>query len=95
MGPQSYQHGDDEWLFVRFYDFHEETITFNMVRLRRTVGGWTQNVESTELRPIFRDDLAASLAASGFGAVTFYGGYDGSAFDSARSGDLVAVTERR
>ena len=94
MPPQSHRVGDGEWLFLRFYDFHEETVTFHMVRLRRTEENWTQDVESTELRPIFFDDLAAALAAAGFGDVEFYGGYGGSAFDPARSGDLIAVARK-
>jgi glycine/sarcosine N-methyltransferase len=94
MGPQSHREARREWVFVRFYDFHEETITFNMIRLRRAAGGWTQDVESTELRPIFRDDLAAALPAVGFEAVTFYGGYDGATFDKKESGDLIAVVRR-
>jgi glycine/sarcosine N-methyltransferase len=91
MKPQSHRDGAGEWLFVRFYDYHAETVTFNMVRLWRTGEGWSQSVEATELRPIFRDDLVAALAASGFGDVAFYGGYDGTAFDRAQSGDLIAV----
>jgi glycine/sarcosine N-methyltransferase len=91
MGPQAHRDGDQEWLFIRFYDFHEETITFNMIRLLRSGGEWEQDVEATELRPIFRDELAASLARAGFGRVAFYGSYQGSAFDPADSGDLIAV----
>jgi hypothetical protein len=94
MGPQSYQHGDDEWLFVRFYDFHDETVTFNMLRLRRSSDGWAQDVDATELRPIFRDDLAFALASAGFGDAAFCGSYDRSAFDAAQSGDLIAVAKR-
>jgi len=94
MGPQSYQGEDGERLFVRFYDFHQQTLTFNMIRLRRTEDGWAQNVESTELRPIFRDDLAAALRAAGFGSLGFYGGCDGSSFDPARSGDLIVVAHK-
>jgi SAM-dependent methyltransferase len=94
MGPQSHREGDTEWLFVRFYDFHEETVTFNMARLRRTVDGWVQNVDSTELRPILHSDLLAHLAASGFGAVVCYGGYDGTPFDASESGDLIVVATR-
>jgi hypothetical protein len=93
MGPQSYRDGAGEWLFLRFYDFHEETITFNMIRLWRTGEEWSQSVEATELRPIFRDGLQAALAQAGFGDVTFHGAYNGSAFDPAQSGDLVAVAE--
>jgi glycine/sarcosine N-methyltransferase len=94
MGPQSHQQDGDEWLFIRFYDFHEDTLTFNMIRLRRTADGWTQDAQATELRPIFSGDLAAALAAAGFGGITFYGGYDGSAFEPGRSGDLLAVAIR-
>jgi SAM-dependent methyltransferase len=91
MGPQSYRDGSGEWLFVRFYDFHEGTITFNMVRLRREGTGWVQDVEATELRPIFRDGLVAALANAGFGEMAFFGGYDGAGFDPEQSGDLIAV----
>jgi glycine/sarcosine N-methyltransferase len=94
MAPQSHRQGSQEWLFVRFYDFHEKTITFNMIRLRRTAEGWAQDVQSTELRPIFRDDLAAALTGAGFEAISFYGGYDGVAFDASASSDLIAVARR-
>jgi SAM-dependent methyltransferase len=95
MPPQPAEDSSGEWVFVRFYDFHQETVTFNMLRLRRTEYGWTQDVESTELRPIFQKDLAQSLNAAGFGPVSFYGSYDGSAFDPEESGDLLAVAPRR
>jgi glycine/sarcosine N-methyltransferase len=94
MDPQSHQEEGREWLFVRFYDFSEATITFNMIRLQRTKEGWSQQVESTELRPIFRDDLAASLSATGFETITFYGSYDRAAFDRDHSSDLIAVARR-
>lgn len=94
MMPQAHREPDGEWLFIRFYDFHEETITFNMIRLWRTGDDWQQEVDATELRPILRDDLAEALAAAGFGSAEFYGGYDGSAFDAASSGDLIAVARK-
>jgi SAM-dependent methyltransferase len=94
MPPQSHRAGDAEWLFIRFYDFHEETATFNMVRLRRAGDSWTQDIESTKLRPIFRDDLAAALKAAGLCGVEFYGSYGGSTFDPAQSGDLIAVARK-
>jgi SAM-dependent methyltransferase len=94
MPPQSYRDDAGELLFVRFYDYHEETVDFNMVRLRRTGDEWAQDVESTKLRPIFRDDLAAALAAAGLSEIAFYGSYDGSGFDPAQSGDLISVSKR-
>jgi glycine/sarcosine N-methyltransferase len=91
MSPQTFRDSESEWIFVRFYDFHEETLTFHMLRLRRVEEGWSQSVESTELRPIFARDLDSALAAAGFGTVALFGGYDGSPFDVATSGDLLAV----
>jgi SAM-dependent methyltransferase len=94
MPPQSYRDDSGEWLFVRFYDYHQETVDFNMVRLMRSGDEWAQDVESTQLRPIFRDDLAAALMAAGLGEIACYGSYDGSAFDPDRSGDLISVSKR-
>jgi len=91
MGPQAFREGEREWLFVRFYDFHEDTLTFTMIRLQRTPDGWIQDVDATELRPIFRDDLAAALASAGFASVRLYGSYEGVPFDAALSDDLIAV----
>ncbi len=94
MPPQTYCGPEGDWLFLRFYDFHEESLTFNMLRLRRTAEDWLQDVESTELRPIFAEDLASALEAAGFAPVTLYGSYDGSPFDPVVSGDLIAVAVR-
>ena len=96
MGLQSHaEHGEQgEWLFIRFYDFHQETITFNMIWLQRTNSGWTQDVESTELRPIFGHDLNAALEAQSFGDIVLYGGYDSAPFDPSHSGDLIAVARK-
>lgn len=95
MGPQSHRSGQDEWIFVRFYDFLEETVAFNMIRLRRTEAGWMQDVESTLLRPIFHRQLAAGLEQAGFEQVSFYGSYAAEPFDPAESGDLIAVAAKR
>jgi len=94
MGPQSCRDGEREWVFVRFYDFHVATVTFNMIRLQRSGETWVQDVESTELRPIFRDELAGALGRAGFFQAAFHGGYDGLAFDPAHSNDLIAVAQK-
>jgi SAM-dependent methyltransferase len=94
MPPQVHRDGEGEWIFLRFYDFGETTITFHMIRLRRTAEGWAQSVESTELRPLLHQEMVAGLVAAGFGDLRFYGGYDGSGFDLVHSGDLIAVARR-
>jgi glycine/sarcosine N-methyltransferase len=93
MPPQAHRDGSGEWIFVRFYDFEEMEVVFNMVRLRRTPEGWAQDVDATRLRPIFRDEMALGLREAGFDRVELYGGYDRSAFDPQMSGDLLAVAQ--
>ncbi|MBU1748701.1 MAG: methyltransferase domain-containing protein [Chloroflexi bacterium] len=93
IGPQ----GDEGQSFVRFHDFDAPgpgLITFNMVVLTRRDDGWDQRVESTVLRPVFRDELAGLLAEAGFSDAAFYGGLDGSTWDPAASEDLVVVARR-
>jgi SAM-dependent methyltransferase len=94
MPPQAHRDGDEEWIFVRFYDFHDPTLTFHMLRLQRTAQGWEQDAQSTELRPIFWQPLANAMATAGLDRAVAYGGYDGSTFDPARSGDLIVVARK-
>ena len=96
MEPEAHREGDREWLFVRFYDFNpDDTITFVMVILRRDAGGkWSQQVETTELRPLIYSELTVSLSAAGFTEIVCYGDMQGAPFDPDRSSNLV-VTARR
>lgn len=95
MNPQSHGNGPDERIFVRFYDFHAHTITFTMIQLyRNQSGGWLQDAESTELRPVFGADLSSALDSAGFERVALYGSYDGTPFDSQQSNDLIAIAWR-
>jgi hypothetical protein len=94
MGPQAHSEGEGQWLFVRFYDFHPTTLTFNMVRLVNTGQGWVQGVESAELRPIFAAELAEGLRSAGLGQILLFGGYDRSSFRPEDSGDLLVVARK-
>jgi SAM-dependent methyltransferase len=91
MPPETHREGDQEWLFLRFYDFGAQTITFNVVTLRRQGASWSQTADSTELRPIFQRDLDAALARAGFDGLHFYGSLSEEPFDPLKSGNLVAV----
>lgn len=94
MPPVTHRNGDQETIFFRFTDFHAESMTFNMARLWRTAAGWDFRVDTTELRPILRDELAAALKAAGFQTASFYGDYRLSPFEPDTSGDLIAVAQR-
>jgi glycine/sarcosine N-methyltransferase len=87
--------GEQEWLFVRFYDFDSDgLLTFNIITLRRTgQTDWQQKVDSTRLYPLRRDELMAALEATGFEQIVCYGSMSVEPFDPHSSGNLV-VTAR-
>jgi len=95
MGPEAHREGDHEWLFVRFYDFNSDsTLTFNMLILRRDAEGkWSQQAESTELRPLTYSELVASLTTAGFTKIVCYGDMQGAPFDPENSSNLITVAK--
>jgi hypothetical protein len=95
MEPQAYREGEDEWLFLRFYDFEPDgLINFNVVTLwREGAGGWSQQVSSTPLRPLTQAGLTAALSSAGFVDITCYGDMSSTPFDPETSGNLI-VTAR-
>ncbi len=95
MEPQAYREGEQEWLFLRFYDFDPDgLLTFNIVRLYRAGGPWEQRALSTRLWPLRRGELTGALTEAGFTAITLYGNMQGAPFDPDRSPNLVVVATR-
>jgi len=94
MPLQTHRQGQEEWLFFRFVEFHQETLTFNMVVLHRNGEMWNYAAEATELRPIFSEDLKRLLEQSGFPNVDFYGDYDQNPYQQDTSGDLIVVARK-
>ena len=94
MPPQEHRAGDEEWLFIRFYDAEEDLLRFNVVRLHRARGeAWAARVDETLLHPWRRDDLVASLERAGLKRIETLGSYRGEPFDPQESGDLILVAE--
>ncbi len=94
MPLETHRDGDEEWLFFRFVDFHQETLTFNMVVLHGRDGKWNYRAEATDLRPIFTDDLRRLLQEAGFASMEFFGDYDHNPYDKQESSDLIVVARR-
>jgi SAM-dependent methyltransferase len=79
-----------EWLFVRFYDFDQDGLIFNVVTLSRRAGEpWEQRVDATRLYPWRREQLVAALKEAGFDGLCCYGDMAGGEFDEAASPNLV------
>jgi SAM-dependent methyltransferase len=91
---ECYRQGEAEWLYFRFVDFHEETLTFNMVVSQRRDGTWDYRVDSTELRPIFNEELTRQLCRAGLAVPKTYGGYSRRPYDPQESGDLIVVARK-
>ena len=95
MPVQQHVEGGREWLFVRFYDFDERGLTFNVVTLARDEGErWAQRVDATRLVPWRRAQLVTALAEAGFDEIACYGDMVGGGYDEASSGNLVLTARR-
>ncbi|MGC8874368.1 MAG: hypothetical protein ACP5SI_07985, partial [Chloroflexia bacterium] len=86
-----HREGDREWLFFRFLDLSPERIAFHLATFWRDADGWHQRVCTTYHRPLPHTELKASLEATGFREIAFYGSWKLERFDPAESPDLVAV----
>ena len=95
MEPQSHSETDAEWIFQRFYDFDPDgMLTFNMVTLKReNQGNWSQEVVSSRLRPLIKDELISALSKAGFESTVSYGNMSGDPFDPESSGNLVVLAK--
>jgi SAM-dependent methyltransferase len=91
MKPQSHTEGENEWVFVRVYDFDDDgTITFNVLTLRREgSSAWQQSVEATQLYPWRQETLLAALDEGKWGNVVCWGDMRGGAYVPAKSPNLV------
>jgi glycine/sarcosine N-methyltransferase len=93
MDPQSFQDSSGEMVFLRFYDFLEGGLLgFNVVTLSHQSGqNWSQQMLSTPLRPILKDELVDILNKKGFQQIECFGGMNASPFDPQNSENLVAT----
>ena len=96
LGTQSHREGDDEWLFLRFYDFEPDgLITFNIVNLQRQGHQpWQERISSIKLLPLKKDLLVDLLQTTGFTDITSFGAMSNQTFDPTSSGNLV-ITARK
>jgi SAM-dependent methyltransferase len=97
MGPQSHLEGENEWLFLRFYDFDPNgLLTFNVVRLKRErASDWAQDISSTRLWPITEHELGPAVLEAGFDDIRLYGGMRGAPFRPNSSSNLVLAARAR
>jgi glycine/sarcosine N-methyltransferase len=93
MEPQSHKEGEDEWVFIRFYDYEANgLINFNVISIKRQgQGAWKQRVISSLMRPQLNSELTNALHKAGFGDLLTFGSLGGEKYDSLSSGNLVIL----
>lgn len=81
-------------IFVRFYDFEEHLLRFNILRLEKKGPEIRPRLSSIELRPVLRAELEELLASAGFGDRKVFGDITMQKFNLATSSDLVVLAVR-
>jgi hypothetical protein len=75
--------------YVRFYDYEESLLRFNILRLTKQAGGIAHEMRSITLRPIVKGPLCGLLAEEGFVDAAPFGGLEKNEFVPDASTDLV------
>lgn len=83
------RHGDTE--YVRFYDFLQDRICFNILELAWQGDKCAHTLHQTELRPYRAAELCAAFSEAGFGQPKLYDGVQFNEFDSEKSDGLLLV----
>jgi SAM-dependent methyltransferase len=84
---------EGEKIFVRFYDFEERRVRFNILAMTRTASGFESHLESVSLRPWTGEDLHLFLQAAGFSSTKFFGGVAMGPYEPTTSKDLVILAQ--
>lgn len=93
MPPTSARKDGEEHLFLRFFDFEDDLLNFNMLSLKKRNGQWEMFPDSTKQRPLTKRLLEEHLEKSGFVNIRFMS-FPGGAFHELESDNMVAVAER-
>ena len=83
-----------EYLFQRFFDFHGDTLTFNLVIMVKDSEGWRMQVNAIPQRAMTSDLLVSHLKAAGFEEIKLYGGYPAEPFRKLHSDAMVVVAQK-
>ncbi|MDX9752325.1 MAG: class I SAM-dependent methyltransferase [bacterium] len=90
---KSHTVGEDEYLFIRFYNFLQDLLEFNMVVASKKEGQWTSRSMLVKHRPWAKGELLTLAKQAGFTDIMTYGNYQFEEFDPKESQDLILVCE--
>ncbi len=84
----------DGTTFIRFYDFQDPLIIFNILTIDRKGGELHQSHKTVALRPLPSDYLSKSLRENGFSQIRLFGGIALDPYNAESSKDLVILAEK-
>lgn len=82
-------------IFVRFYDFSENRVRFNILMLEENGDGFSHKLISTDLRPLYKGELFKWLRRAGFCNLRSMGSLALEKFSPSQSRDLLIMAEKR
>lgn len=80
--------------FVRFYDYGEHRLSFNILTIERGEDQVRQSLRSVQLRPLLSHELVRLLMERGFSEISQFGGISMDPFNAAISKDLVILAKK-
>ena len=85
---------NEDKIFIRFYDFYEEQIVFNILTLNKKNLS-ERKLCSTKIYPYFVNNFESGLTRAGFSQIRFYGDLSLSEYLESQSANLVILSEKR
>ncbi len=77
-----------EWIFVRFYDFLNKSLNFNILRFMKN-NLTKRELITTKIYPHFYDEISLLFKIIGFKKIIFYGSLNGKEYKPDLSQDLI------
>lgn len=87
--------GNKTYLFIRFFDFHDDDLlTFNVVTLENGSDEWQMHPDSSTHKALTRGLLQRLLEEIGFINIAVFGGYPDQPFDPIESDNLIVTAQK-
>lgn len=81
----------EEKYFVRYYDFNENQVVFNILQFDKT-NLTDHQLISTKIYPYSADDFTPVLKKAGFKTINYYGSFSFTPYDPQTSNDLIITS---
>lgn len=95
MPLNAWEYEGEEVLFLRFMDFAEDRVNFNIVTMTKKNGKWDYQVLTNPLRPILAVEMDQLLLSGGWQVREYFGDFNSTPFSAAGSSDLIVAARKK